>query len=36
MHYVLVIIAVVLFGAQFLTKSEYVKKMSSGLSKRCF
>ena len=34
--YALVIIAVVLFGAQFLTKSEYVKKMGSGLFQTMF
>lgn len=34
--YVLVIIAVILFGAQFLTKSEYVKKMGSGLFQTMF
>lgn len=34
--YALVIIAVILFGAQFLTKSEYVKKMGSGLFQTMF
>lgn len=36
MYYGLVCIAVVLFGAQFLTKSEYVKKMGSGLFQTMF
>ena len=36
MYYGLVCIAVVLFGTQFLTKSEYVKKMGSGLFQTMF
>ena len=36
MYYGLVCIAVVLFGSQFLTKSEYVKKMGSGLFQTMF
>lgn len=36
MYYGLVCIAVMLFGAQFLTKSEYVKKMGSGLFQTMF
>lgn len=35
-HYIFVCIAVVLFGMQFLTKSEYVKKMGSGLFQTMF
>ena len=36
MYYGLVCIAVVLFGSQFLTNSEYVKKMGSGLFQTMF